>query len=179
MAPSGDPYKVLGISRSASDQELRSAYRRLVRLHHPDHNGGSLESARRFEEVQEAYSRIRELRKTGPPLRRTNPGIPASTPACRTSSARSGKPPPRPASQPAARSRGGQRRRGPRARARARERPSDEELGYITTDDSFSKIVSDVWEELSDRFSEAKGHPSVKRVEDLIDDLQGRYRPKR
>ena len=36
-----DPYKVLGISHSASDAEIRAAYRRQVQLHHPDHNGGS------------------------------------------------------------------------------------------------------------------------------------------
>jgi molecular chaperone DnaJ len=62
----GDPYQVLGVGREASDQEVRSAYRRLVQLHHPDHNGGSAESERRFEEVQEAYARIRELRARGP-----------------------------------------------------------------------------------------------------------------
>src|SRR5436305_2877143 len=64
--PSRDPYEVLGVPRSAADSEIRSAYRRLVKLHHPDHNGGSPESARRFEAVQEAYARIRELREHPP-----------------------------------------------------------------------------------------------------------------
>ena len=36
------------------DDELHAAYRHLVQLHHPDHNNGSPESARRFEAVQEA-----------------------------------------------------------------------------------------------------------------------------
>jgi DNA-binding SARP family transcriptional activator len=50
-------------------------------------------------------------------------------------------------------------------------RPSDEELGYVTTDDSFSKIVSDARSALTERFSEAREHPAAKRVSDLIDEL--------
>jgi molecular chaperone DnaJ len=60
-----DPFATLGVGRNASDAEIRSAYRRLVQLHHPDHNGGSAESARRFEEVQEAYATVRKLRQPG------------------------------------------------------------------------------------------------------------------
>ena len=56
-----DPYKVLGIAHSATDAEIRAAYRRQVQLHHPDHNGGSAESTRRFEQVQEAYALILKL----------------------------------------------------------------------------------------------------------------------
>ena len=65
MAPSPDPYRTLGVAASATDAELRAAYRRLVQLHHPDHNGGSAESARRFEEVQEADAEARRLRAAG------------------------------------------------------------------------------------------------------------------
>jgi hypothetical protein len=50
-----DPYRTLGVSASVSDGELRRAYRRLVQLHHPDHNGGSVQSAERFALIQEAY----------------------------------------------------------------------------------------------------------------------------
>src|SRR3954453_3249157 len=50
-----DPYRVLGVSPGASSEELHDAYRRLVKLHHPDRNGGSEESPRRFAEIQEAY----------------------------------------------------------------------------------------------------------------------------
>src|SRR5437588_11747898 len=58
-----DPYQTLGVSPDVSDAELRTAYRRLVRLHHPDHNGGSVESARRFEAVQEAYTAVLSMRR--------------------------------------------------------------------------------------------------------------------
>src|SRR3954468_4388501 len=54
-----DPYEVLGVSRGASKEELHDAYRHLVKLHHPDRNGGSQESARRFAEIQEAYEEVR------------------------------------------------------------------------------------------------------------------------
>src|SRR3954451_14572374 len=54
-----DPHSVLGVSAGASSEELHDAYRRLVKLHHPDHNGGSEASARRFAEIQEAYEEVR------------------------------------------------------------------------------------------------------------------------
>src|ERR1700712_4480713 len=54
-----DPYRVLEVSPGASAEELHDAYRRLVKLHHPDRNGGSEESARRFAEIQEAYEEVR------------------------------------------------------------------------------------------------------------------------
>src|SRR5689334_11752640 len=54
-----DPYRVLGLSPGASSEELHDAYRRLVKLHHPDRNGGSEASARRFAEIQEAYEEVR------------------------------------------------------------------------------------------------------------------------
>jgi hypothetical protein len=60
---------------------------------------------------------------------------------------------------------------GARAGASRPGRPSDEELGYIKTDDSFTKILADARSELSGRFSEAQGHPVVRRVSDLIDEL--------
>src|SRR5205823_14727426 len=69
----GDPYVTLGVAPGASEEELRAAYRRLVQLHHPDHNGGSAESTRRFEEIQGAYARIRRLREAPPPLREAPP----------------------------------------------------------------------------------------------------------
>lgn len=180
MTPSlEDPYVTLGVRPGVSDEELRSAYRRLVRLHHPDHNGGSVESARRFEAVQEAYTRIRELRKHGrpPPPPRSAAG-PAADPGIETRLQDIER-----ELREAQQARERAEREAAKARRDAREaatgrpgRATDEELGYVTTDDSFSKIVADVWDELSERFSDAREHPAVKRVEDLIDELDPRHR---
>jgi curved DNA-binding protein CbpA len=52
-------YRVLGVSPGVSSEELHDAYRRLVKLHYPDRNDGSEESARRFAEIQEAYEELR------------------------------------------------------------------------------------------------------------------------
>src|SRR3954464_12136859 len=62
-----DPYVVLGVSPGASSEELHDAYRRLVKLHHPDRNGGSEASARRFAEIQEAYEEVRGRPRPAPP----------------------------------------------------------------------------------------------------------------
>jgi hypothetical protein len=56
-------------------------------------------------------------------------------------------------------------------REMAGERPSDEELGYYSTDDSLSKILDDAAAELSDRLSDARDSPAGHRVSDLIDEL--------
>jgi hypothetical protein len=50
-----DYYKVLGIKRSASKSEIKSAYRKLARLRHPDVNGGSEKAAREFALLSRAY----------------------------------------------------------------------------------------------------------------------------
>ena len=55
----------------------------------------------------------------------------------------------------------------------ATDRPSDEELGYVKTDDSFSKIFSDAVSEVSDRLSEPEHHVP-KRISDLIDELESK-----
>jgi curved DNA-binding protein CbpA len=48
-------YKVLGIKRTASKSEVKSAYRKLARLHHPDVNGGSEKAAGEFALLSKAY----------------------------------------------------------------------------------------------------------------------------
>jgi molecular chaperone DnaJ len=51
-----DYYEVLGVNRSASEQDLKSAYRRLAHQHHPDKNQGDPHAEERFKEAAEAYA---------------------------------------------------------------------------------------------------------------------------
>ena len=152
-----DPYEVLGVSRSATREELHDAYRRLVKRHHPDRNGGSAESTRRFQEIQAAYEEI----KSGP------------------------RPRPRPASPPPhdpvvedrmadiERELREARERVESARRAARAAVGDVDDGRVETDDSFGKILADAADEVGERIRDARDHPAVKRVSDLIDGLEG------
>ena len=54
-----DPYKVLGVSPDASDEEIKKAYRRLAMKYHPDRNPGDAEAARKMQEVNAAYEQIK------------------------------------------------------------------------------------------------------------------------
>ena len=50
-----DPYQVLGVSKTAAQDEIRSAYRKLAKQHHPDLNPGNAEAEKRFKEISNAY----------------------------------------------------------------------------------------------------------------------------
>lgn len=54
-----DPYEVLGVSHDASEEEIRTAYRRLAKKYHPDLNPGDAEAARKMNEVNAAYDQIK------------------------------------------------------------------------------------------------------------------------
>ena len=53
-----DPYQVLGVDRAASDAEIKRAFRRLARQHHPDRNPGDSAAEERFKSIQSAYDSI-------------------------------------------------------------------------------------------------------------------------
>jgi molecular chaperone DnaJ len=55
-----DLYEVLGLTRTASDEEIKKAYRALARQYHPDANPNDPRAAERFKEVQRAYETLRD-----------------------------------------------------------------------------------------------------------------------
>ena len=58
-----DPYKVLGVSRDASDEEIKTACRRLAKKYHPDLNPGDAEAAKKMQQVNAAYEQIKNPEK--------------------------------------------------------------------------------------------------------------------
>src|SRR3954453_9291150 len=154
-----DPYRVLGVSPQASSEELHDAYRRLVKLHHPDRNGGSEESARRFAEIQKAYEEVRARPRPAPTQRAAE-----AADAIKDRMAKLER----------------ELREAQAARERARQaareaaRDAEGEPAPIATDDSLGKILGDIRTELADRITEGRQHPAVQRVGELLDDVVAR-----
>ena len=54
-----DPYKILGVSPNATDDEIKQAYRRLAKQYHPDRNPGDEEAAQKMQQINAAYEQIK------------------------------------------------------------------------------------------------------------------------
>lgn len=59
-----DPYSVLGVSKNASEDEIKRAYRQLAKKYHPDLNPGDPEAARKMNEINAAYEQIKNPGQT-------------------------------------------------------------------------------------------------------------------
>ena len=60
-----DPFAVLGVSSSASEDEIKAAYRKLAKKYHPDLNPGDKHAEEKMREINEAYTRALQIKKTG------------------------------------------------------------------------------------------------------------------
>ncbi|MCS6921555.1 MAG: DnaJ domain-containing protein, partial [Elioraea sp.] len=58
-----DYYDILGVSRGASEEEIKRAYRKLAMQYHPDRNPGNPEAEAKFKEINEAYDVLKDAEK--------------------------------------------------------------------------------------------------------------------
>ena len=60
-----DPYEVLGVARNASAKDIKSAYRKLAKKHHPDQNPNDPKAKERFSALNQAYEILGDTEKRG------------------------------------------------------------------------------------------------------------------
>ncbi len=58
-----DYYQILGVARTATEEEIKKAYRKLAMQYHPDRNPGDKEAETKFKQVQEAYDTLFDVNK--------------------------------------------------------------------------------------------------------------------
>jgi len=75
-----DYYEILGVSRSASDQEVKSAYRKLALKYHPDRNPGDHAAEEKFKQASEAYQVLCDAEKRAAYDRYGHAGVGATGP---------------------------------------------------------------------------------------------------
>src|SRR3954463_13718749 len=63
MSSKRDYYEILSVTRTANEEELRKAYRRLAIQYHPDRNPGDKEAEEKFKEINEAYQVLSDAKK--------------------------------------------------------------------------------------------------------------------
>ncbi len=63
MASTRDLYEILGVSKTASDEDIKKAYRKLAMQHHPDRNKGDKKAEEKFKEISHAYDILQDSQK--------------------------------------------------------------------------------------------------------------------
>ena len=63
MPPRPDYYKILGVGKNASDEEIKKSYRKLARQYHPDRNPGDKKAEERFKDISQAHDVLSDPEK--------------------------------------------------------------------------------------------------------------------